>query len=553
MKTHIARLFLLLFVGLSFVACGDKNTPPDNSDAKINIAAITGVTIPARGNAPVTSITETAQYTGTVTWSPAVSGEFAAKTVYTATITLAPKTGYTLQGVAANFFTVAGSVTATNAANSGVVVAAFPATAIPDPEWEIPEDYVFSIEVFDGATSLGAFDVETLAAVEQVILTSETGRVMPSYLLTEVLQAAGISIPEDYEKVSAQRAVVDDPSDDVTEIADITKAFLVLARIDPGNETTVNYPRIIADGTINITTSSIRQGFEQLVFTPVSESEPEPEWEIPATYNAAVEVFNGATSIGTVELTATSLTGVEQTILTSTGGRILVTYLLTDVLEAAGISIPAVYDSVAGQTITVVNPLNDVTEIADITKAYVVVARIDEATPATYEPYPRLIADGTVDFGNSAIRQGFEQLVFTPIVWEIPAGYNASFEVFDDATSIGTVELTAASLAGIEQTILTSTGGRILVTYLLTDVLDAAGISLPALYDSVAGQRITVVNPSNDVTEIADITKAYVVVALISDTPPVTYEPYPRLIADGTVDFGNNAIRQGFEQLVFTP
>jgi hypothetical protein len=106
--------------------------PPTNPPAPtaINIAAIQGVTAPATGRTPVTTITETAQYTGTVAWSPAVSGTFAAATQYTATITLTAKSGYTLQGVIANFFTIAGATSATNVANSGVVTAAFPQTAL---------------------------------------------------------------------------------------------------------------------------------------------------------------------------------------------------------------------------------------------------------------------------------------------------------------------------------------------------------------------------------------------------------------------------------------
>ena len=96
-------------------------------DVVINIAVIPGVTAPATGATPVTAITETAQYTGTVTWNgdPVT---FASATVYTATITLTAKAGFTLTGVAANFFTVAGAAPVTNAANSGVVTAVFPAT-----------------------------------------------------------------------------------------------------------------------------------------------------------------------------------------------------------------------------------------------------------------------------------------------------------------------------------------------------------------------------------------------------------------------------------------
>jgi len=92
----------------------------------INIRAIGGVTVPIIGGTPVTTITGTTQYTGTVMWTPNDS-TFAFETVYTAIITLTAINGYTLQGVPENFFTVTGATT-TNAADSGVVTAAFPAT-----------------------------------------------------------------------------------------------------------------------------------------------------------------------------------------------------------------------------------------------------------------------------------------------------------------------------------------------------------------------------------------------------------------------------------------
>jgi len=93
----------------------------------IDIAAVPGVTAPVKNATPVTTITETAQYTGTVTWSPTHS-PFWAATAYTATIILTPKTGYTLTGVAADFFTVTDATSDTNPAGSGVVTAVFPAT-----------------------------------------------------------------------------------------------------------------------------------------------------------------------------------------------------------------------------------------------------------------------------------------------------------------------------------------------------------------------------------------------------------------------------------------
>ena len=94
--------------------------------ATINAAAI-GLTAPRTGATPASAITPTEQYTGTVTWEPDNSS-FAASTAYTATITLTPGFYYTLEGVAANFFTVAGAASVTNDAGSGIITAVFPAT-----------------------------------------------------------------------------------------------------------------------------------------------------------------------------------------------------------------------------------------------------------------------------------------------------------------------------------------------------------------------------------------------------------------------------------------
>jgi hypothetical protein len=101
---------------------------PVPTPTQIDIAAIPGVTVPETGATPVTTITETAQYTGTVTWTP-TDNPFQGSTVYTATITLTPKAGFTLTGVAANFFTVTGAAIVTNTTDSGVVTAIFPETA----------------------------------------------------------------------------------------------------------------------------------------------------------------------------------------------------------------------------------------------------------------------------------------------------------------------------------------------------------------------------------------------------------------------------------------
>jgi len=98
-----------------------------SSTTVINVAAITGVTAPVTGATPVTTTTAGTGYTGTVTWTGSPS-TFAASTIYTATIALTPTSGYTLTGVSANFFTVAGATSVSHSADSGFITATFPAT-----------------------------------------------------------------------------------------------------------------------------------------------------------------------------------------------------------------------------------------------------------------------------------------------------------------------------------------------------------------------------------------------------------------------------------------
>ena len=103
---------------------------PPEYDLTVTMPQINGIAKPRVGSAPVESIIETQQYTGTVTWSPApTDGVFDELTAYTATIALTAKQYFTLEGVAADFFQVAGASSVTFDAASGAVAALFPATA----------------------------------------------------------------------------------------------------------------------------------------------------------------------------------------------------------------------------------------------------------------------------------------------------------------------------------------------------------------------------------------------------------------------------------------
>jgi formylglycine-generating enzyme required for sulfatase activity len=114
---------------LLFPAGGGSSGGGTAPDDVVTISDITGVTPPGYGKTPVTEITETDQFTGTVSWNPEPSDEtFAATTVYTATITLTAKPGYTLEGVEKDFFTVEGADPVSNDTDSGVITAKFPET-----------------------------------------------------------------------------------------------------------------------------------------------------------------------------------------------------------------------------------------------------------------------------------------------------------------------------------------------------------------------------------------------------------------------------------------
>ena len=130
---------------------------PATSLTTVGNFAIAGVTAPVAGATPVSTITETPEYTGTVTWSPAASPTFSYSQVYTATITLAAKSGYTFDGVAADTFTVTGATTVHSLVNAGVVTATFPATGDPSPVTDTTINNIVPVAGFAPVASVNDF------------------------------------------------------------------------------------------------------------------------------------------------------------------------------------------------------------------------------------------------------------------------------------------------------------------------------------------------------------------------------------------------------------
>jgi len=115
----------------------------------VDYPTIAGVEMPAKWGSPDIRITETDQFTGTISWSPDDS-PFGSSTSYTATITLTAKDGYTLTGIANNFFIVPGATTVSSVGH--IVTAQYPVT--DPPEYSTTGALtVDSIAVTYGATS----------------------------------------------------------------------------------------------------------------------------------------------------------------------------------------------------------------------------------------------------------------------------------------------------------------------------------------------------------------------------------------------------------------
>jgi uncharacterized repeat protein (TIGR02543 family) len=140
-------------------------------NATVTLKAIPGVTAPKYGETPVKTITENLQYNGTISWdgNPNI---FAPGVEYIATIILTAKEGYTMQGVAENFFSVKDADVVTNAVNAGVVTAVFPPSSpptIPTDFWNTED----AEELAEWLNGLG-YDFITVRQESNVVIVEHT-------------------------------------------------------------------------------------------------------------------------------------------------------------------------------------------------------------------------------------------------------------------------------------------------------------------------------------------------------------------------------------------
>ncbi|ADY12519.1 ice-binding family protein [Sphaerochaeta globosa] len=216
----------------------------------ISAKAITGLTAPVTGESPVTAITNTIEYTSSsVTWTKAdltvlaPEGTYEVDTVYIATITLVPVTGYTLTGVTENFFTVEGA-TATNAIDIGVVTAVFPVTVtapiVPLARVDMGTADDFVILAKSGITTTGVTAITGDLGISPAARATVTG-------FAEILSLDGTYATSGLVlgggKIYASDFIAPTPDMLIAAILDMETAYdTIVALTDPR-------PELIAGGT----------------------------------------------------------------------------------------------------------------------------------------------------------------------------------------------------------------------------------------------------------------------------------------------------------------
>ncbi|MDR2752450.1 MAG: lectin like domain-containing protein, partial [Clostridiales bacterium] len=145
--------------------CLKAVTVPETVISKVDRNVILGVDLPVAGQEPDLAVEETNQYTGTISWSPEVNGVFESDTIYTATITLQAKAGYTFAGTPHNFLAVPGANSVSSIGGSGVATAVFPPTSISTDE---------------------------VVSINSIALTSPVGGQAPKRNITETDQFSGL-------------------------------------------------------------------------------------------------------------------------------------------------------------------------------------------------------------------------------------------------------------------------------------------------------------------------------------------------------------------------
>jgi hypothetical protein len=167
---------------------------PATAQSQVTLPTISGIA-PVAGGTKRTTITSTAQYTGSITWLPN-DAVFISSNIYIATIQLTATANYSFSGLAPTFFTVPGATTVStvvNSSSSATVTAVFPAgtTIIPPPPvLTLSSDATLVFFYINGVSVLNSTAVTKVAAG----ITSVTVLAIPTNAkaMASVIGATGL-------------------------------------------------------------------------------------------------------------------------------------------------------------------------------------------------------------------------------------------------------------------------------------------------------------------------------------------------------------------------
>ena len=233
MKTHVAKLFLLLLAGMSLVACNNNKTNPTPAPTKLATPynlQITGTTL------TWTSVPNANRYRVGI-----IGGmEYDAATNTYSLPNLTPGDYQirvrAMSGVGTNF---------TDSDWSNLITHTVDA---PDVLYELPGDLEINIGIIDEAGSeLGVITKAVLAFIgqEEVTDPENAARHFVAYSMTEIFTHLGISADFD----SAFLEASDNPVAYNTTVVSFDNAYLAVVRMTTATgevQTTSNFPRFLA-------------------------------------------------------------------------------------------------------------------------------------------------------------------------------------------------------------------------------------------------------------------------------------------------------------------
>ncbi len=239
------------------------------------------------------------------------------------------------------------------------------AACVPEPEptpqnnaYPIPEDLVINVEIYEGATLLGTITESALEGIAQEIVTMTTTNSMGTektesyvaYSISAILNKLGITLPA----VTSVKTEATDAYVSSFDITSLAASYLTIGFEEDGafvedtktknNKVVMQAPRFILDKT-SVSSNDVTKMVARIIVNPTA------PYEIPENLDVDVEIYEGATLLGTVS--NATLEAVFQQIVTITTVKdevettsAYVSYSMNDIFHELDIALPQAITSV---------------------------------------------------------------------------------------------------------------------------------------------------------------------------------------------------------------